>query len=120
MKLIHIVQKKEIKNEQLQKARNKCGNTIYHLYGLDVLSFLFLGPVNSTNYLVRVSENASLVGAGAFLLLIGGACASGIAISLYPVFKKFNRSPSSWSCWFQDFGGSVTFCFSVCPATIIS
>lgn len=57
---------------------------------LDVLSFLFLGPVNSTNYLVSVSENASLVGAGAFLLLIGGACASGIAISLYPVLKKFN------------------------------
>jgi hypothetical protein len=57
---------------------------------LDVLSFLFLGPVNSTNYLVSVSENASLVGAGAFLLLIGGACASGIAISLYPVLKKPN------------------------------
>jgi hypothetical protein len=57
---------------------------------LDVLSILFLGPVNSTNYLVSVSENASLVGAGAFLLLIGGACASGIAISLYPVLKKFN------------------------------
>jgi len=55
---------------------------------VDVLSFLFLGPVNSTNYLVSVSENASLVGAGAFLLLIGGACASGIAISLYPVLKK--------------------------------
>ena len=57
---------------------------------VDILSFLFLGPVNSTNYLVSVSENASLVGAGAFLLLIGGACASGIAISLYPVLKKFN------------------------------
>ena len=57
---------------------------------VDLLSFLFLGPVNSTNYLVSVSENAGLVGAGAFLLLIGGACASGIAISLYPVLKKFN------------------------------
>ena len=34
MKLIHIVQKKEIQNEQLQKARNKCGNIIYHLYEL--------------------------------------------------------------------------------------
>ena len=55
---------------------------------LDVLSFLFLGPVNSTNYLVSVSENASLVGTGAFLLLLGGACASGIAISLYPVLKN--------------------------------
>ena len=57
---------------------------------VDVLSFLFLKPVTATNYLVSVSENTGLVGAGAFLLLIGGACASGIAISLYPVLKKFN------------------------------
>ena len=58
--------------------------------GVDLLSFLFLGPVTATNYLVSVSENAGLVGTGAFLLLIGGACASGIAISLYPVLKKSN------------------------------
>jgi hypothetical protein len=57
---------------------------------VDILSFLFQGPVNSANYLVKVSENASLVGTGAFLLIIGGLCASGIAISLYPVLKKFN------------------------------
>jgi hypothetical protein len=56
----------------------------------EILSFLFLGPLTATNYLVSVSENAGMVGAGAFLLLIGGACASGIAISLYPVLKKFN------------------------------
>ena len=55
---------------------------------VDILSFLFLGPVTASNYLVSVSENAGLVGTGAFLLLIGGACASGIAISLYPVLKK--------------------------------
>jgi len=57
---------------------------------VDILSFLFLGPVTASNYLVSVSENAGLVGTGAFLLLIGGACASGIAISLYPVLKKSN------------------------------
>ena len=57
---------------------------------VDILSFLFLGPVTATNHLVSVSENASLVGTGAFLLFIGGLCASGIAISLYPVLKKFN------------------------------
>jgi len=57
---------------------------------VDILSFLFLGPVTAPNYLVRVYENAGLVGTGAFLLIIGGLCASGIAISLYPVLKKFN------------------------------
>ena len=82
---------------------------IYNI--VDILSFLFQGPVNSANYLVKVSENASMVGTGAFLLLIGGLCASGIAISLYPVLKKFNRSSCPWSRWFQDYRGSVTYCF---------
>ena len=64
---------------------------LFILYDIvDLLSFLFLGPVNSTNYLVSISENAGLVGTGAFLLIIGGLCASGIAISLYPVLKIFN------------------------------
>ncbi len=57
---------------------------------VDVLSSLFIGPVTAPNYLVSVSENVALVGTGAFLLIIGGVCASGIAISLYPVLKKFN------------------------------
>ena len=80
---------------------------------LDVLSFLFLGPVNSTNYLVSVSENASLVGAGAFLLLIGGACASGIAISLYPVLKKFNPVLALGAVGFRISEGVLRF-VSVC------
>jgi hypothetical protein len=80
---------------------------------LDVLSFLFLGPVNSTNYLVSVSENASLVGAGAFLLLVGGACASGIAISLYPVLKKFNATLALGAVGFRISEGVLRF-VSVC------
>ena len=80
---------------------------------VDVLSFLFLGPVNSTNYLVSVSENAGLVGAGAFLLLIGGACASGIAISLYPVLKKFNATLALGAVGFRISEGVLRF-VSVC------
>jgi len=57
---------------------------------VDVLSFLFLGSLTEPNHLVNVSENAGLVGTGAFLLIIGGLCASGIALSLYPVLKKYN------------------------------
>jgi hypothetical protein len=80
---------------------------------VDVLSFLFLGPVTATNYLVSVSENASLVGAGAFLLLIGGACASGIAISLYPVLKKFNPVLALGAVGFRISEGVLRF-VSVC------
>jgi len=80
---------------------------------VDVLSFLFLGPVNSTNYLVSVSENAGLVGAGAFLLSIGGACASGIAISLYPVLKKLNATLALGAVGFRISEGVLRF-VSVC------
>ncbi|MHB9034556.1 MAG: DUF4386 domain-containing protein [Anaerolineae bacterium] len=80
---------------------------------VDVLSFLFLGSVIAPNYLVSVSENAGLVGAGAFLLLIGGACASGIAISLYPVLKKYNPVLALGSVGFRVSEGVLRF-VSVC------
>jgi hypothetical protein len=80
---------------------------------LDVLSFLFLGPVNASNYLVSVSENAGLVGAGAFLLLIGGACASGIAISLYPVLKRSDPVLALGAVGFRISEGVLRF-VSVC------
>jgi hypothetical protein len=59
--------------------------------GADLLSIPFLGPMTATNYLVSVSANGGLVAAGALLLFIGGAAATGIAISLYPVLRKYNR-----------------------------
>ena len=80
---------------------------------VDVLGFLFLGPLTATNYLVSVSENAGLVGTGAFLLLIGGACASGIAISLYPVLKKFNAVLALGAVGFRISEGVLRF-VSVC------
>ena len=81
--------------------------------GLDILSFLFLGPVTAPNYLVSVSENAGLVGTGALLLFIGGACASGIAISLYPVLKKFNAGLALGAVGFRISEGVLRF-VSVC------
>ena len=80
---------------------------------VDFLSFLFLGPVTSTNYLVSVSENRGLVGTGALLLLIGGVCASGIAISLYPVLKKFNAGLALGAVGFRISEGVLRF-VSVC------
>ena len=76
---------------------------------VDILSFLFLGPVTATNYLVSVSANAGQVGTGALLLLIGGACASGIAISLYPVLKKFNAGLALGAVGFRISEGVLRF-----------
>jgi hypothetical protein len=97
----------------LRKLAISAGILFIIYTSVDVLSFLFLGPVTATNYLVSVSENAGLVGTGAFLLLIGGACASGIAISLYPVLKKFNAVLALGAVGFRISEGVLSF-VSVC------
>jgi hypothetical protein len=76
---------------------------------VDILSFLFLGPTTATNYLVSVSENAGLVGTGALLLLVGGVCGIGIAISLYPVLKKFNAGLALGAVSFRISEGVLRF-----------
>jgi hypothetical protein len=84
----------------------------------DILTFLFLGPVTAPNYLVSVSENRGLVGTGALLLFIGGACAAGIAISLYPVLKKYSESQALGSVGFRISEGVLRF-VSVCALLLL-
>jgi len=80
---------------------------------LDLLTFLFYGPVSAPNYLVSVSENRGLVGTGALLSFIGGACGAGIAISLYPVLRKFNAGLALGAVGFRISEGVLRF-ISVC------
>jgi hypothetical protein len=59
----------------------------------DIVGFLslpFMAPVNATDYLTGVSANEGLVATAALLLFIGGAAAIGIAVSLYPVLRKYS------------------------------
>src|SRR5271157_5654155 len=55
-----------------------------------LLSTPFLGPINASNYLISVSANGSQVTAGALLAFIAAAASAGIAISLYPVLRKYH------------------------------
>jgi hypothetical protein len=86
--------------------------------GGDILTFLFLGPVTAPNYLVDVSANAGLVGTGALLLFIGGAAGAGIAISLYPVLKKFNGGLALGAVGFRISEGVLRF-VSVCGLLLL-
>jgi hypothetical protein len=81
--------------------------------GLDLLTFLFYGPVSAPNYLVSISENRGLVGTGALLSFTGGACGAGIAISLYPVLRKFNAGLALGAVGFRISEGVLRF-VSVC------
>jgi hypothetical protein len=78
----------------------------------DVVGFLslpFMGPVNATDYLVSVSANSGLVVTGALLLFIGGVAAIGIAISLYPVLRKYNEGLAFGAVGFRIVEGLFDF-----------
>ena len=98
-----------VKMDHFRKLAIIAGVLFIIYTSVDFLSFLFLGSTTATNYLVSVSENAGLVGTGALLLFIGGACASGIAISLYPVLKKFNAGLALGAVGFRISEGVLTF-----------
>jgi hypothetical protein len=57
-----------------------------------ILSNAFLPSVNASDYLVAVSANQNQVTAGALLIFIAAITSAGIAISLYPLLKKYNEA----------------------------
>jgi len=85
-----------------------------------MLSSLFTGSMNATNYLVDVSANAGQVGTGALLLFIGGAAAAGIAIALYPVLRKYNEGLALGAVGFRTFEGVLRFVAVCCLLLLIT
>jgi hypothetical protein len=57
-----------------------------------ILSNAFLQSVDASDYLVAVSANQGMVSAGALLMIIAAITSAGIAISLYPLLKKYNKT----------------------------
>ena len=56
-----------------------------------ILSLPFLAPINAPNYLVNVSANGNQVILGVLLTFIGAATSASIAISLYPLLRRYNE-----------------------------
>jgi Domain of unknown function (DUF4386) len=56
-----------------------------------LLSTPFLAPVNTSNYLTAVSVQGNQVTIGALLAFIAAVASAGIAISLYPVLRKYHE-----------------------------
>ena len=56
-----------------------------------LLSTPFLAPVNASNYLTAVSAQGNQVTTGVLLAFIAAAASAGIAISLYPVLRKYHE-----------------------------
>ena len=56
-----------------------------------LLSLPFLGPINASDYLVSISANGNQVTIGALFSLIAAFASASIAISLYPVLRKYRE-----------------------------
>jgi hypothetical protein len=56
-----------------------------------ISSLPFLQSINSSNYLADVSVNGNQVAAGALLAFIAAAASASIAISMYPVLRRYNE-----------------------------
>jgi hypothetical protein len=62
----------------------------------------FTGSVlGASDYLTRISANGNLIMVGALLSFIAAAASSGIAISLYPVLRKYNEGLALGSVGFR-------------------
>lgn len=57
------------------------------------IGFLIIDPIlNSPNYLIEISKNKSNLLIGVLLELMNGIAYLGIAVLVYPLFKKFSQS----------------------------
>ena len=70
-----------------------------------LLSFPFTRHVDTPDYLIKVSANATQVIIGALFVLIMGLAVVGIAIWLYPVLKKHNEALALGSVGFRIIEG---------------
>ena len=71
-----------------------------------ILSAIFLGPVlDATDFLSEISANESQILIAAFFELIMAISVASIAISMYPVLKKFNLGMALGSVCFRVMEG---------------
>jgi Domain of unknown function (DUF4386) len=69
-----------------------------------LLSVPFLGSIKASNYLSSISANGNAVLSGILLLFIGAFASASNAITLYPVFSRYEkvqRRFGAGSCGFQ-------------------
>ena len=57
----------------------------------NLLSIVFLGSLDGPDYLTKISQNKGQVGIGVLLLLIAAFASAAIAMSLYPVLKRYRE-----------------------------
>ena len=80
-----------------------------------VLGTLFSKPIlDATDYLIKISANENRIAIGALLKFIAAAASAGIAISLYPILKKYNQGLALGSVGFRIIEGMLGIVGVIC------
>ena len=72
-----------------------------------LLGSSFLGSVNASNYLTLLSANSGSVSTGILFLLIGAFSSASIAISLYPVLRRYSQGLALGAVGFRLIEGAL-------------
>jgi len=80
-----------------------------------VLGTLFSKPIlDATDYLIKISANENRIAIGALFKFIAAAASAGIAISLYPILKKYNQGLALGSVGFRIIEGMLGIVGVIC------
>ena len=85
-----------------------------------ILSVPFLAPINASNYLVQFSANQNQVLVGVLFVLIGAVASVSIAISLYPILKKYNGGLALGAVGFRLIEGMLDFAGAIAIILLFS
>ncbi len=72
-----------------------------------LLSLVFLGSLDDQGYLAKISENPSQVAAGVLLLFIAAFASAAIALSLYPVLRRYREGLAIGAVGFRIIEGML-------------
>lgn len=80
-----------------------------------LLSTAFTKPIlDATDYLNKISSNENRIAIGALFQFIAAAASAGIAISLYPILKKYNQGLALGSVGFRIIEGMLGIAGVIC------
>jgi hypothetical protein len=80
-----------------------------------VLGTLFSKPIlDATDYLIKISANENRIAIGALFKFIAAAASAGIAISLYPILKKYNQGLALGAVGFRIIEGMLGIAGVIC------
>ena len=80
-----------------------------------VLGTLFSKPIlDATDYLIKISANENRIAIGVLFKFIAAAASAGIAISLYPILKKYNQGLALGAVGFRIIEGMLGIAGVIC------